>query len=234
MFRRSTPQRPISRYRAMTPPIPSIPTATPEPDQVLTKTDVQTLLERAAASADVSDAIIAVVDRNGTILGVRVENGVSPKITDNKTNLVFAIDGAVSLARTGAYFANDQAPLTSRTIQEISQTTITQREVESNPDINDPDGQSTLAGPGFVAPVGVKGHFPPGIMFTPQVDLYDIESTNRDSISPTTGTRFNVPSKYIPGRRQPGCPGVIWTSDGHAADGAGARDWNVARRRPAV
>ena len=177
---------------------PTDPTAPPEPNQVLTKTDVQTLLERAAASADVNDAIIAVVDRNGTILGVRVESGVSPQITDNKTNLVFAIDGAVSLARTGAYFGNDQAPLTSRTIQEISQTTITQREVESSPDVNDPNGDSTLYGPGFVAPVGVKGHFPPGIMFTPQVDLYDIESTNRDSISPTTGTRFNVPSKYIP------------------------------------
>ena len=52
--------------------------------------------------------------------------------------MVFAIDGAVSLARTGAYFANDQAPLTSRTIQEISQTTITQREVQSNPDVPDP------------------------------------------------------------------------------------------------
>ena len=180
------------------PPNPTDPTAPPEADQVLTKTDVQTLLERAAASVDLNGAIIAVVDRNGTILGVRVESGVSPQITDNKTNLVFAIDGAVSLARTGAYFGNDQAPLTSRTIQEISQTTITQREVESSPDILDPNGDSTLAGPGFVAPVGVKGHFPPGIMFTPQVDLYDIESTNRDSISPTTRTRFNVPPQYIP------------------------------------
>ena len=35
-------------------------------------------------------------------------------------------------------------------------------------------------------------------MFTPQVDLFDIESTNRDSISPITGTRFNVPPQYIP------------------------------------
>ncbi len=46
--------------------------------------------------------------------------------------------------------------------------------------------------------MGIKGHFPPGIMFTPQVDLFDIESTNRDSISPITGTRFNVPAQYIP------------------------------------
>ena len=174
------------------------PSAPPAADQLLTTSDVQALLERAAAAVNVNGAIIAVVDRNGTILGVRVESGVSPQITANKTNLVFAIDGAVSVARTGAYFGNDQAPLTSRTIQEISQTTITQREVESNPDITDLNGNSTLAGPGFIAPVGIKGHFPPGIMFTPQVDLFDIESTNRDSISPNTGTRFNVPSQYIP------------------------------------
>ena len=57
------------------------------------------LLERAAATTNLNGAIIAVVDRNGTILGVRVESGVSPQITDNTTNLVFAIDGAVSLAR---------------------------------------------------------------------------------------------------------------------------------------
>ncbi len=168
------------------------------PADLLTPSDVQALLQRAAAAADVNNAIIAVVDRNGTILGVRVESGVSPDITGNTVNKVFAIDGAVSLARTGAYFGNDAAPLTSRTIQMISQTTITQREVDSNPDVPDPNGDSTLYGPGFVAPVGIKGHFPPGIMFTPQVDLFDIESTNRDSISTITGTRFNVPAQYIP------------------------------------
>ncbi len=165
---------------------------------LLTTSDVQSLLQRAAAAVNRNDAIIAVVDRNGTILGVRVESGVAPQITTNTTNEVFAIDGAVSLARTGAFFGNNQAPLTSRTIQMISQTTITQREVQSTPDVPDPGGNSTLYGPGFVAPVGIKGHFPPGIMFTPQVDLFDIESTNRDTISPTTGTRFNVPSTYIP------------------------------------
>jgi hypothetical protein len=114
---------------------PSNPSAKPNPDQLLTTSDVKALLERAAAAVDLNDAIIAVVDRNGTILGVRVESGVSPLITGNTTNLVFAIDGAVSEARTGAYFANDTAPLTSRTIQEISQTTITQRVVDSNPDV---------------------------------------------------------------------------------------------------
>lgn len=168
------------------------------PSDLLTQQDVQNLLARAAASVHRNDAIIAVVDRGGNILGVRVESGVSQQITSNTSNLVFSIDGAVSLARTGAYFGNDQGPLTSRTVQDISQTTITQREVNSNPDVPNPNGSSTVYGPGLVAPIGIKGHFPPGVQFTPQVDLFGIETTNRDVISPITGTRFNVPPQYIP------------------------------------
>ncbi len=167
---------------------------------LITPSEVKILLERAAAASSTQGAIIAVVDRSGNILGVRIENGVSPLVTGNLTNKVFAIDGAVSLARTGAFFANDQAPLTSRTVQDISQSTITQREVDSTPDVPDPNGDSTLYGPGFVAPVGLKGHFPPGVMFTPQVDLFGIEDTNRDSL--VNGTRFNVPTQYIADRRR--------------------------------
>ena len=59
------------------------------------------------------------------------------------------------MARTAAFFSNDQAPLTSRTIGELSQTTITQREVNSSPDVADQN--STLYGPGFVAAIGVGG-----------------------------------------------------------------------------
>ncbi|MFO0935611.1 MAG: heme-binding protein [Gemmataceae bacterium] len=158
--------------------IPPPPGALGLPQETLSATDVDALLKRAAAASPTSDAIIAIVDRNGRILGVRVEGGVAPEITGNNANLVFAVDGALSLARTGAFFANNGAPLTSRTIQYISQTTITQREVESNPNIADPN--STVRGPGFVAPVGIGGHFPPGIAFTPQVDLFGIENTNRD------------------------------------------------------
>ncbi len=157
------------------------PVAAPETLQLpLTTSDVQGLLERATGASASNDAIIAIVDRGGRLLGVRVENGVSPLIQNNPDSLVFAVDGAISLARTGAFFANNQAPLTSRTVQFISQSTITQREVESNPDIPDPN--STVRGPGFVAPVGIKNHFPPNIMYTPQVDLFEIEHTNRDSI----------------------------------------------------
>jgi uncharacterized protein GlcG (DUF336 family) len=104
--------------------------------------------------------------------------------------LTFAVDGAVAEARTGAYFANDTAPLTSRTVQFISQTTIVQREVDSNPDITDTN--SPLFGPGFVAPVQIGGHFPPGINNTPQVDLFGIEYTNRDNIA-----NYNVPPQFL-------------------------------------
>jgi len=177
--------------------------------ETLTADDVETLLKRAAAASASSDAIIVITDRNGQILGVRTESGVSPAITGNLDNLVFAIDGAYAKALTGAYFGNNQAPLTSRTIQFISQSTITQREVEANPNITDPD--STLRGPGFVAPVGTKNHFPPGIAFTPQVDLFQIEHTNRDGrFAPgpdrIIGTaddislteRFNINEAFVP------------------------------------
>lgn len=179
----------------------------------LSQADVKTLLDRAAAASDSRDAIIAVVDRAGNILGVRVESDVSPALLADPVTKTFAIDGAIAKARTGAFFANNQAPLTSRTVQLISQSTMIDRVVESNPNIADPN--SIARGPGFVAPVGPKGHFPPGVAFTPQVDLFLIEHTNRDSIEHPgpdriKGTaddivlpsRFNVDPSFIP-------PGVV-------------------------
>jgi uncharacterized protein GlcG (DUF336 family) len=165
------------------------------------------LLDRASAASPNQGAIIAIVDRNGRILGVRVEAGVSPIITSNPALLTFAIDGAVAEARTGAFFASNQAPLTSRTIENLSQSTITEREVDSNPSITDLN--SPLAGPGFVAPVGIGGHFPPDIPNTPEVDLFDIEASNRDTtFVPSTGQplplgpngtgRFNINQAYVP------------------------------------
>ena len=145
----------------------------------LTGDDVQNLLQRAGGATASNDAIIAIVDRGGRLLGVRMESGVSSAIASDPVLKSFAVDGAISLARTGAFFGNDQAPLTSRTIQFISQSTITQREVMSNPDILDPN--SVIRGPGFVAPIGIGSHFPPNVTSTPQVDLFDIEHTNRQN-----------------------------------------------------
>lgn len=155
-------------------------------DGQLSAEEVSILLQRASAATDSEDAIIAVCDRGGRILGVQIEDGV---IAPNDEVLSFMVDGAVAKARTAAFFSNGDpdnqpqsggtlAPLTSRTVRFLSQSTITQREVESNPNAADP----TLLGPGFVAPVGLGGHFPPEIMNTPVVDLFAIEHTNRDSL----------------------------------------------------
>lgn len=180
----------------------------------LTATMVQNYLDTASAATSSNDAIIAVVDRAGNILGVRVEDGVAPM--DDAT-LVFAIDGAVAKARTAAFFSSNEAPLTSRTIRFISQSTITQREVESNPNIADPN--SVLRGPGFVAPIGLGGHFPPDVAHTPPVDLFGIENTNRDKLATAgpdrilgTGDdvsidqRFNIDANFVSGGQSISAP----------------------------
>jgi uncharacterized protein GlcG (DUF336 family) len=164
------------------------------PPVTLTAQDVDTILQRATAATSTNDGIMAIVDRSGRILGVRLEDGVIQYISTltpgNALNpdgtlqrdfyKVFAVDGAVAKARTAAFLANDQAPLTSRTFQKTAQTTVTQREIESIPSITDVN--STLRGPGFVAPLTLGNHFPEGVAFTPQVDQFAIEHTNRDSI----------------------------------------------------
>lgn len=183
-------------------------TALPDLTSLLTTSDVATIVSRAEAASASNDAIITIVDRAGNLLAARVEGGVSSALTSNPKKLTFAIDGAIAEARTGAFFGNNQAPLTSRTVQDISQTTMLQREVQSDPNLDDPN--STLFGPGFVAPVGIKGHFPPGVQFTPQVDLFNIEASNRDSLLHPDRNgikhvgvnvlpyRFNINPAYVP------------------------------------
>jgi len=113
----------------------------------LTPGQVMILLERASVATASNDAIIAVVDRGGNLLGVLTESGVSAALLANPDTKAFAIDGAIAEARTAAFFANDTAPLTSRTIQFISQSSITQREVDSNPDVDHANPDSTTRGP---------------------------------------------------------------------------------------
>src|SRR5260370_1499950 len=175
------------------------------PPLTLTTGQVKQLIQRAAAATSSHDAIVAVVDRMGNILGVRVAGNFSSAIAGNTTLLNFSIDGAVAEARTAAFFASNAAPLTARTIQFIRHSTITQREANSNPDIV--DNSSPLYGPGYVAPIGLGGHFPPGVSFTPLADLFAIEHTNRDNLvsHPTDGSppvallgRFNIDPAFVP------------------------------------
>ena len=179
----------------------------------LTAAEVSAILGYATQVSTSDDAIIAIVDRGGNILGVRVEAGVDAGLQADPQLLTFAIDGAVAKARTAAFFSNGDpvngtfAPLTSRLVRFISQSTVTFREVNSNPNSADP----FFEGPGFVAPIGLGGHFPPEVAFTPPVDLFAIEHTNRDSIvhpgedgdrgtadDITLRNRFNIDTAFVP------------------------------------
>jgi uncharacterized protein GlcG (DUF336 family) len=214
----------FSTLAAAAPLLAPLPPAIPSTDatmNVITAAEVETLLARAAGATSSQDAIIAIVDRGGRILGVRTEAGVLTNIPDEET-LIFAIDGAVAKARTAAFFASNEAPLTSRTIRSLSQSTVPERLVESNPNVPDPTSAaenpfnpanpiSRTFGPGTVAPIGVGGHFPPDIAHTPPVDLFNIELQSRDGLRHPGAdgikgnaddvileNRFNVPTAFLP------------------------------------
>jgi len=76
----------------------------------LTAEDVELVIRTAATAIDATTAVIAVTDREGIVLGVFRKLGGSSRDADL----------AVSLARTGAFFSNDEAPLSSRTVRFIS------------------------------------------------------------------------------------------------------------------
>ena len=89
------------------------------PVQALQVADVQNIVTAAANSVNV-DMVVAVVDRAGFVLGVfRTQNAPATAL-GNFGQTQNANDVAVALARTGAFFSNDQAPLSSRTVRFIS------------------------------------------------------------------------------------------------------------------
>jgi uncharacterized protein GlcG (DUF336 family) len=89
------------------------------PPTALTASDAQALVESAATAANVP-MVISVVDRLGNILAVYSKTGASLTATGNFGAVVASDELAVSLARTAAFFSNDQAPLSSRTVRFIS------------------------------------------------------------------------------------------------------------------
>ena len=85
----------------------------------LSSTDVQAVVQASASS--VSDPlVIAVADRAGNILAVYSKPGAPLTATGNFGQTVNAEELAVGLARTAAFFSNNQAPLSSRTVRYIS------------------------------------------------------------------------------------------------------------------
>jgi uncharacterized protein GlcG (DUF336 family) len=87
--------------------------------QALQIADVQKIVQGAVNSANV-DMVVAVVDRAGFVLGVFRTQNAPALALGNFGQTLSANDVAVSLARTGAFFSNDQAPLSSRTVRFIS------------------------------------------------------------------------------------------------------------------
>jgi uncharacterized protein GlcG (DUF336 family) len=98
-------------------------TATPPPPVItvvpLTAADVQSVVQDAALAVN-APLVIAVADRAGNILAV-FRNSTAPlTATGNFGATVDANELAVALARTAAFFSNNQAPLSSRTVRFIS------------------------------------------------------------------------------------------------------------------
>lgn len=87
--------------------------------QTLTADDVRTIIGIAAASAN-DPFVLAVTDRSGRPLAVFRKTGAPSTATGNFSVSVDANELAVALARTAAFFSNDQAPLSSRTVRYLS------------------------------------------------------------------------------------------------------------------
>jgi uncharacterized protein GlcG (DUF336 family) len=90
------------------------PTAAP-----LSVADVTNVVQNAVTSVN-APMVVAVADRAGTILAVFKTPGAPTKSIGNFGQVVPADELAVGLARTAAFFSNDQAPLSSRTVRFIS------------------------------------------------------------------------------------------------------------------
>src|SRR5450631_2404610 len=86
----------------------------------LTASEVDIIVRAAAAATSPTTAVIAVVDRAGNVLALYRKPDAPPTVTGNFSQQVSSNDVAVGLARTGAFFSNNQAPLTSRTVRFIS------------------------------------------------------------------------------------------------------------------
>src|SRR6266852_3298679 len=93
------------------PPIPTV--------QALQVVDVQNIVQAAVNSVNV-DMAVAVVDRAGFVLGVFRTPNAPASTSGNFGQVQDANEVTVALARTVAFFSNDQAPLSSRTVRFIS------------------------------------------------------------------------------------------------------------------
>ena len=158
------------------PPVPAV--------QALQAADVQNIVQAAVNSVDV-DMTVAAVDRAGFVLGVfRTQN--APATTAGNFGLLQdANEVAVALARTGTFFSNDQAPLSSRTVRFISGIHFPPGVMNQPPgDLygieNTNRGCTLISDPNFQSKIppslALGGGFGPGVL-TGKADLMDSDPT---------------------------------------------------------
>jgi len=87
---------------------------------MLTSTDVDAVVQAAAASINSEGLVIAVTDRQGDILAIYQKPSAPPTSAANFGMQADTKEVAVALARTAGFFSNNQAPLSSRTVRFIS------------------------------------------------------------------------------------------------------------------
>src|ERR1700724_1014512 len=87
---------------------------------ILTATDVDSIVHATAAATSPPTAVIALVDRAGNVLALFRKADAPLTVAGNFGIQTSTNDVAIGLARTGAFFSNDQAPLPSRTVRFIS------------------------------------------------------------------------------------------------------------------
>ena len=86
----------------------------------LNLSDVDLIVRTATSVANADTMAVAVVDRLGRILGVWKGPNAPAMSQSNYGVMVPTEELAINLARTAAFFSNDQAPLSSRTVRFIS------------------------------------------------------------------------------------------------------------------
>ncbi len=97
------------------------PTVTPAQaaSAVLTAADVDSIIKATAASVNVP-LVIGVTDRSGNILAIYKKANAPATAIGNFSQVEPSDQLAVSLALSAAFFSNDQAPISTRTIRFIS------------------------------------------------------------------------------------------------------------------
>jgi len=158
------------------PPAPAV--------QALQAADVQNIVQAAVNSVN-ADMAVAVVDRAGFVLGLfRTQNAPATAV-GNFGQVLNANEVAVALARTGAFFSNDQAPLSSRTVRFISGIHFPPDVMNQPPAdlygientnrgctlVNDPNFQSKIP-----PSLALGGGFGPGVL-TGKADIMDSNAT---------------------------------------------------------